>query len=48
MEALAVLANLSRLKASKIDEPILHMCGWINGRIAIVVARLYSRMICGV
>ena len=38
-EALVVLANLSELMAAKIDEPIFHMRGWINGRIAITVAR---------
>ena len=46
-EALVVLANLSRLMAAKIDEPIFHMQGWISGRIAITVARSYSFIICG-
>ena len=46
-EALVVLANLSRLMAAKIDEPIFHVQGWINGRIAITVARSYSCIICG-
>ena len=46
-EALAVLVNLSRLMAEKIDEPILHVQGWINGQIAIMAARSYSRMIRG-
>ena len=44
-EALAVLANLSRLMAAKMDEPISHVLGWINGRIIIAVVRSYSRMI---
>ena len=30
------------------EEPIPHMLIWVNGLIAIVVARLYSRMIRGV
>ena len=46
-EALAVLTNLSRLMAEKMDETILHVRGWINGRIVIVVASSYSRIICG-
>ena len=45
-EALVVLANLSRIMASKIEEPILHVHGWANGRIGIVVVRSYSFMIC--
>ena len=44
-EALVVLAQLSRSMAEKMDEPILHVRGWINGRIEIAVERLYSRMI---
>ena len=46
-EDLIVLMNLSQLMAAKMEEPILHMCGWINGHIIITVARLYSHMICG-
>ena len=46
-EVLVVLASLSRLMAEKMDKPILHVRGWINGRIEIVVAGLYYRMICG-
>ena len=45
-EALVVLANLSRLMATKIDEPILYVQSWVNRRIVIAVTRLYSRMIC--
>ena len=44
-EALVVLANLSRLIAVKMNEPLSHVRGWINGRIAIAVARSYSLMI---
>ena len=44
-EALAVLANLSRIMAEKIDVPILHLRGWIYGRIKISVVRSYSCMI---
>ena len=39
-EALVILTNLSRIMAEKIEEPIFHVCGWINGRIAIVFKRL--------
>ena len=38
-EALAVLAQLSQTMAAKMDEPIYHVQGWINGRIAIMFAR---------
>ena len=47
-EAPVVLVNLSRLMAEKLKEPISHVCGWFNGRIAIAIARSYSRMIRGV
>ena len=33
--------------AEKMEEPISHMRGWVNGRIAIVVGRYYSHMIRG-
>ena len=46
-EALVVLEILSRLMVAKMDEPILHVQCWINGRIEIAVARSYSLMICG-
>ena len=46
-EALALLADLSRIVAAKMDEPILHMWGWINSQIEIVVAISYSCMIHG-
>ena len=41
-EALVVLANLSQLIAAKMDEPILHVQVWINGRFEIMVVRFYS------
>ena len=31
--------------AAKMEEPISHVHGWVIGRIAIAVARSYSRMI---
>ena len=46
-EALVVLTNLIQLMAAKMDEPISHVHGWINGRIPILVARSYSQMIRG-
>ena len=46
-EALVVLANLSRLMEVKMEGPISHVCGWVNGRIEILVIRLYSCVICG-
>ena len=36
-EALVLLATLSRLMVAKIYKPILHVRGWINGRIIITV-----------
>ena len=44
-EPLLVLINLSQLMAGKLEEPISHVCGWVNVRIAITVARSYYRMI---
>ena len=46
-ESLVVLVNLSQLMAGKTDEPILHVWGWVNYRMAIVVGISYSQMICG-
>ena len=46
-EAQALLVTLSQLMSSKIDEPILNVKGQVNGRIAIAVARLYSRVLRG-
>ena len=39
-DTLVVFMNLSRLMSAKIDEPILHVQGWINSQIKITVARL--------
>ena len=44
-EALVVLALLSQLMATKMDEPILHVTGWVNGRIVIKFSRSYSRLL---
>ena len=38
-EALVALENLSQLMAAKMDEPILHVRGYINGQILIAVTR---------
>ena len=40
-EALVILASLSQLISEKMDKPILHVRGWINGWIAMIVVRLY-------
>ena len=44
-EALSILTKLSQLIAIKIEEPLSQVRGWVNGQTAIVVTRLYSRMI---
>ena len=44
-EALFVLKNSSQFMAEKIEEPISHVLGCINGRIEIAVKRLHSCMI---
>ena len=46
-EALVILANLSQIVASKMDEPIFHMQGFINDIISIAVARSFSQIIFG-
>ena len=38
-ESQFVLPNLSRLMAAETEELILHMRGWVNDRIIIVVMR---------
>ena len=43
-EAQVVLVTFSQIMAVKMDGPILHK-GWIDGRIAIAIARSYSRVI---
>ena len=44
-EALVVITNFSSLVAVKMEEPILHMRGWIYSWIEIAVTRSYSHMI---
>ena len=44
-KALVVLAQLSRTMAEKMDKPIFHIRGWINGQIIIPVARYYLHII---
>ena len=44
-EDLFILTNLSRIMAEKLKEPILQVCGWVNGRISIMVVMSYSHMI---
>ena len=46
-EALTVLTILSQLMAEKFKEPILHVHGWVNGRIAIAVMRFFYPMFRG-
>ena len=46
-EVQVLLATLSQLVAAKTEEPILHVKGWFNSRIAIAVAKSYSWMIRG-
>ena len=43
-EALVILTTFSRLMAAKLDESIVHITGWVNGQIAILVARSCSRV----
>ena len=40
-EALVVLATLIRIMAAKMDEPVSHVTGWVNGRFTISVTRSY-------
>ena len=44
-ESLVILTTLSQLMAEKTEEPIPHIRGWVNGRIAIAVTGSYSPMI---
>ena len=44
-EALVVLTTSSRPMAAKMDEPIFHITGWVNRRIAFEVVRSYSRLL---
>ena len=36
-----------QLMTVKMEEPIPHMQGWVNGRITIAIVRYHSPMICG-
>ena len=42
IEDQVILATMSRLMVEKMEETSLHVKGWVNVRIAIMVARLYS------
>ena len=44
-EALVVLSQLIRFMVEKQEEPLSQVRDWVNGRMAIAVARSYSRMI---
>ena len=46
-EGMVVIVKLSQIMAAKMDEPILHVWGWINGGISISFVISYSHMICG-
>ena len=46
-ESKVLLVTLSILMDAKMEEPISHVKGWVNGQIAITAARSYSRMIRG-
>ena len=46
-EVLFVLSDFSQIIAKKIEEAISNLREWVNGRIAIIVARLYSHKIRG-
>ena len=45
MEALVVISQLSPVMAEKMEEPILQVRGWVNGKIVIAVAMSYSQII---
>ena len=44
-EAQVVIATLSQLMAAKMDEPTLHVKGWVNCRIEIIVTRSCSQVL---
>ena len=46
-DALVVLSTLSLLMATKLDEHISHVTGWVNSRIKIAVSRSYYRVLYG-
>ena len=41
-----MLSQLSQFISEKMEEHLSQVRGWVNGRIAIAVARSYSQMIC--
>ena len=43
-EAQVILSTLNQLMAAKMVELILHVKGWVNGHITIVVVKLYYQM----
>ena len=47
IEALVVLRNFSQLIATKIEETLSQVHGWVNGNITIAVVRSNYRRICG-
>ena len=42
-----MLSQLIQIMVEKMEEPLSQVRKWVNGRIAIAVARSYSRMIRG-
>ena len=44
-DALVVPANLIWVVAAKMDEPILYITGWVNGRIESTIMTSYSRVL---
>ena len=44
-EALIMISQLSPVMEEKREEPLLKVWGWVNGSIAIAVARSYSQTI---
>ena len=46
-EALVVMSQLNSVMTKKREGPLSQVRGWLNGHIAIDIARSYARMICG-
>ena len=46
-EAQVLLVTLSRLVATKMEEPILHVKSWVTVQIIIVVVKSYSWILRG-
>ena len=44
---MVVINDMIWLMSVKMEEPILHVYGWVNVNILVVVAILYSHMIHG-